>query len=76
MAKKEEVVLEPPKYDRAVNPPMGLAYMNQMTAMMILANLYNCSPGRDAKSAARAACEAADALVEVWIIRHKIGRKW
>ncbi len=71
MAKKEEVVLEPPKYDRQVNPPMGLEYMHQMTSMMVLANLYNCSPGRNSDQAARAACDAAEALVHEWTKRDK-----
>lgn len=70
---REEVVeklrehLEKPNYDRRKNPPMHLEYMHQMCAMMVMANLYNSSTGRDHDHAAATACKAASALVAEWV---------
>jgi hypothetical protein len=47
--------------------PMNEAYMKQMTSMMIMANLFNSSTGRNVAQAARTACEGADALWAEWI---------
>jgi hypothetical protein len=70
---REEVVekireqLDKPGYDRRKNPPMHLEYMHQMASMMIMANLYNSSTGRDHDHAAAIACKAASALVQEWV---------
>ena len=44
--------------------PMNEAYTIQMTAMMVMANMYNSSPGRHASQTAHTAMDAALALVE------------
>lgn len=60
-----------PPYDRRHNSPMKEEYMKQMTAMMIMANLYNSSPGRRPEESAGIACDAADALWDHWIKNKK-----
>lgn len=70
------LVPEPePPYNRRENSPMKEEYMKQMTAMMVMANLYNCSPGRKPEETARIACSAADALWEEWC-KHREPRKY
>ena len=39
-------------------------YIFQMTSMMVLANIYNSSAGRNVTHTAVTACNAADALIK------------
>ena len=45
-------------------PTMHPNYIFQMTSMMVLANIYNSSMGRNASHAASTACNAAAALIK------------
>jgi len=55
--------------EKEIKPPgtMPKDYMIQMTAMMVMANLYNSSSGRNAKYTAKVAMDAAKALYNEWI---------
>jgi len=54
------------KKPRVMTPTMSRDYMFQMTSMMVMANLYNSSSGRDPGHAAKTACQAAKALCDEW----------
>jgi hypothetical protein len=54
--------------------PMNEMYTIQMTAMMVCANMYNSSPGRNAETTAQHAVHGATALWDALEVLRK--KRW